>query len=120
MDSGGFYGSWWNLRLLMDSRIHQEPFFLLNMTERVNRKLKPLIAIYAQQRPNSWDNKIQKLAFAIRTAVNDKTGETPAFMMFGRDSRGPLDLLIGETTEEVQPTTSEHRQIQEYKKEFNQ
>ncbi|CAM4925738.1 unnamed protein product [Rotaria socialis] len=86
------------------------------MTERVNRTLKPLIAIYAQQRPNSWDNEIQKLAFAIRTAVNDTTGETPAFMMFGRDPRGPLDLLIGETTEEAQPTTSEHRQIQEYKK----
>ncbi|CAM2723968.1 unnamed protein product [Rotaria socialis] len=27
VDSGGFYGSWWNLRLLMDSRIHQEPLF---------------------------------------------------------------------------------------------
>ncbi|CAF3407954.1 unnamed protein product [Rotaria socialis] len=44
--------------------------------------------------------------FAIRTAVNDTTGETPAFMMFGRDPRGPLDLLIGETTEEAQPTTT--------------
>ncbi|CAF2053934.1 unnamed protein product [Rotaria magnacalcarata] len=86
-----------------------------NMTERVNRTLKPLISIYAQQRPNSWDNEIQKLAFAIRTAVNDTTGETPAFMMFGRDPRGPLDSLIGETTEEAQPTTSEHRQIQECK-----
>ncbi|CAF4537204.1 unnamed protein product, partial [Rotaria magnacalcarata] len=85
------------------------------MTERVNRTLKPLISIYAQQRPNSWDNEIQKLAFAIRTAVNDTTGETPAFMMFGRDPRGPLDSLIGETTEEAQPTTSEHRQIQECK-----
>ncbi|CAF3221850.1 unnamed protein product [Rotaria sp. Silwood2] len=87
-----------------------------NMTERVNRTLKPLIAIYAQQRPNSWDNEIQKLAFAIRTAVNDTTGETPAFMMFGRDPRGPLDLLIGETIKESQPATIEQGQIQEYKK----
>ncbi|CAF4531871.1 unnamed protein product [Rotaria sp. Silwood2] len=87
-----------------------------NMTERVNRTLKPLIAIYAQQRPNSWDSEIQKLAFAIRTAVNDTTGETPAFMMFGRDPRGPLDLLVGETTEEPQPATIEQGQIQEYKK----
>ncbi|CAF4271185.1 unnamed protein product, partial [Rotaria magnacalcarata] len=86
------------------------------MTERVNRTLKPLIAIYAQQQPTSWDKEIQKLAYAIRTAVNETTGETPAFMMFGRDPRGPLDLLIGERTEEARPTTNEHVQIQEYKK----
>ncbi|CAF2775804.1 unnamed protein product [Rotaria sp. Silwood2] len=87
-----------------------------NMTERVNRTLKPLIAIYAQQQPNSWDREIQKLAYAIRTAVNETTGETPAFMMFGRDPRGPLDLLVGERTEEARITTNEHVQIQEYKK----
>ncbi|CAF2035716.1 unnamed protein product [Rotaria magnacalcarata] len=87
-----------------------------NMTERVNRTLKPLIAIYAQQQPTSWDKEIQKLAYAIRTAVNETTGETPAFMMFGRDPRGPLDLLIGERTEEARPTTNEHVQIQEHKK----
>ncbi|CAF2192942.1 unnamed protein product [Rotaria magnacalcarata] len=87
-----------------------------NMTERVNRTLKPLIAIYAQQQPTSWDKEIQKIAYAIRTAVNETTGETPAFMMFGRDPRGPLDLLIGERTEDAQLNTDEHGQIQEYKK----
>ncbi|CAF4561187.1 unnamed protein product, partial [Rotaria magnacalcarata] len=51
------------------------------MTERVNRTLKPIIAIYAQQQPTSWDKEIQKIAYAIRTAVNETTGETPAFMM---------------------------------------
>ncbi|CAF1432643.1 unnamed protein product [Rotaria sordida] len=89
-----------------------------NMTERVNRTLKPLIAIYAQQQHNSWDDEIQKLAFAIRTAVNETTGETPAFMMFGRDLRGPLDLLIGETTEGPRSTTVDHGLIQEYKRKL--
>ncbi|CAF2181851.1 unnamed protein product, partial [Rotaria magnacalcarata] len=70
-----------------------------NMTERVNRTLKLLIPIYPQQQPTSWDKEIQKLAYAIRTAVNEITDETPAFMMLGRDPRGPLDLLIGERTE---------------------
>ena len=86
-----------------------------NMTEQVNRTLKPLIAIYAQQQHNSWDEEIQKLAFAIRTAVNETTGETPAFMMFGRDLRGPLDVLIGETTEESRSTPIHHELIQQYK-----
>ena len=87
------------------------------MRERVNRTLKPLIAIYAQQQQHhSWHIEIQKLAFAIRTAINETTGETPAFMMFGRDPRGPLDLLIGETIEEPNLTAVHHVSIQEYKK----
>lgn len=87
-----------------------------NMTERVNRTLKPLIAIYAQRHYNSWDTEIQKLAFAIRTAVNETTGETPAFMMFGRDPRGPLDLLVGETIESPNSIEVNHETIQDYKK----
>ncbi|CAF1437675.1 unnamed protein product, partial [Didymodactylos carnosus] len=54
-----------------------------NMTERVNRTLKPMLAIFAQNHPHSWDKEVQKLAFALRTSVNETTGETPAFMIFG-------------------------------------
>lgn len=86
-----------------------------NMTERVNRTLKPLIAIYAQRLPHSWDKEIQKLAFAIRTSVNETTGEIPAFLMFGRDIKGPLDLIIGEPTIGPPPLTIEHKEIQDYK-----
>ncbi|CAM4822352.1 unnamed protein product [Rotaria magnacalcarata] len=75
-----------------------------NMTERVNRTLKLLIPIYPQQQPTSWDKEIQKLAYAIRTAVNEITDEIPAFMMLGRDPRGPLDLLIGDLVWVAIPT----------------
>ena len=86
-----------------------------NMTERVNRTLKPLIAIYAQNQSNSWDKEIHKLAFALRTAVNESTGETPAFMMFGRDPRGPLDLITSTKTEGPPTAAHENIHIQEYK-----
>lgn len=86
-----------------------------NMTERVNRTLKPLISIYAHRQPHSWDKEIQRLAFAIRTSINETTGETPAFLMFGRDIRGPLDLITGDQTSGPPPTTCEQKQIQEYK-----
>ena len=102
------------LRIKQDLTANYHP--QSNMTERANRTLKPLIAIYAQQQHNSWDKEIQKLAFAIRTAVNETTGETPAFMMFGRDLRGPLDLLIGEPTVGPRSTVVDHGIIQEYKK----
>lgn len=86
-----------------------------NMTERVNRTLKPLIAIYAQRQPQSWDKNIQQIAFALRTTINQTTGETPAFLMFGRDLRGPLDLITGPLTQEPPTTTFEQKQIKEYK-----
>lgn len=86
-----------------------------NMTERVNRTLKPLIAIYAQQQPQTWDREIQKLAFAMRTSVNETTGETPAFLMFGRDPRGPLDVITGDGVDGP-PTTEEETQTQQYKR----
>ena len=86
-----------------------------NMTERVNRTLKEQIRIYAEQNHKEWDREIQKLAFAIRTSVNETTGETPAFLTFGRDPKVPLDLLIG-IDEQNQPLTLPNDEItQAYK-----
>ena len=86
-----------------------------NMTERANRTLKPLIAIYAEQQPHSWDSEIHNIAFAIRTAVNETTGDTPAFMMFGRDLRSPIDTITGEAVTGPPSSADEQEQIQEYK-----
>lgn len=87
-----------------------------NLTERVNRTLKPMLSIFSHKHPHSWDKEIQKLAFAIRTSINETTGEIPAFMMFGRDFKLPIDLLIGEQTQGPPPTTIESKQIDEYRK----
>jgi hypothetical protein len=86
-----------------------------NMTERVNRTLKPLIAIFAQEHPHSWDKEIQKLALAIRTSVNETTGDTPAFLMFGRDPRIPLDLMVGDPIQGLPSINAEQDQIQNYR-----
>jgi Integrase core domain len=86
-----------------------------NMTECVNRTLKPLVAIFAQDHPHSWDKKIQQLAFAIRTSINETTGDTPAFLMFGRDPRTPLDLIIGDSIQGPPTTTTEPDHIRNYR-----
>ena len=86
-----------------------------NMTERVNRTLKPLIAIYAQRHPGLWDKEIQKLAFAIRTSVNETTGDTPAYLNFGRDPQTPLDLILTNYVSGPPPTTPEHQYIRNYR-----
>ncbi|CAF3796274.1 unnamed protein product [Rotaria sp. Silwood1] len=87
-----------------------------NMSERVNRTLKPLIAIFAQRSPHSWDKEIQKLAFAIRTSINETTGDTPAFLMFGRDPRTPLDLIVGDPIRGLPSTIGEQTQVHNYRR----
>ncbi|CAF0924945.1 unnamed protein product, partial [Didymodactylos carnosus] len=66
-----------------------------NLSERVNRTLKPMLAIFAQKDKQSWDIRLPQLALAIRTAINESTGQTPAFLMYGRELRLPLDLMYG-------------------------
>lgn len=86
-----------------------------NMSERVNRTLKPLIAIFSQEHPHSWDKEIQQLAFAIRTSINETTGDTPAFLMFGRDPRTPLDLIVGNPVHGPPPLIDDQGKIQDYR-----
>ncbi|CAF1613983.1 unnamed protein product [Rotaria magnacalcarata] len=92
-----------------------------NMTERVNRNLKPMIAQYAQENTHSWDRHLSKLALSIRTSINETTGETPAYLNFGRDPKLPIDLLLTEPSRN-QPTlpTSIPAEIDTYKQHLRE
>ncbi|CAF4541454.1 unnamed protein product, partial [Didymodactylos carnosus] len=39
--------------------------------------------------------RLPQLALAIRAAINESTGQTPAFLMYGRELKLPLDLMYG-------------------------
>ncbi|CAF1059753.1 unnamed protein product [Didymodactylos carnosus] len=52
------------------------------------------IECYARNDQRALDVKLPQLAFAT-TAINDSAGESPAFLMFGRDPRLPTDVLFG-------------------------
>ena len=90
------------------------------MTERVNRTLKAQLAIYIERYPSLWDNKITKLAFAIRTSVNETTGDTPAYLNFGRNPLIPLDLMFHKPITNLPPTTPEHCYIRHYRTNLTQ
>ena len=65
-----------------------------NLSERINRTLKPILASLAHNDSKSWDLKLSQIAFALRTAPSESTNNSPAFLMFGRHPRQPLDLLL--------------------------
>ncbi|GFX70373.1 retrovirus-related Pol polyprotein from transposon 17.6 [Trichonephila clavipes] len=52
-------------------------------TQRVNRDLVQMIANYANDQHDKWDQFLREFAYAIRTAVNETTGKPPAELFLG-------------------------------------
>ncbi|GFV84855.1 transposon Ty3-I Gag-Pol polyprotein [Trichonephila clavipes] len=55
-----------------------------NRIERVNRDLMQMIANYVNYHHDTWNQFLREFAYAIRTALNETTGETPAELFLGR------------------------------------
>ncbi|GFX87635.1 retrovirus-related Pol polyprotein from transposon 17.6 [Trichonephila clavipes] len=65
-----------------------------NRTECVNRDLVQMIANYVIEQHDTWDQFISEFAYAIRTAVNETTGKTPAELFLGRKLITPFQKLV--------------------------
>ncbi len=74
-----------------------------NLTERVNRTLKTMIASYVQDRHRHWDRWLAEFRFAINSAWQESTGFTPAEVMMGRKLKGPLERVIAKTPDPDSP-----------------
>lgn len=64
-----------------------------NPVERYHRTMKTSLAIFTNNDHQSWDFHLKFVVFAMRTAVNESTGFSPAFLTFGRELRSPHDLV---------------------------
>lgn len=56
-----------------------------NPTERQNRTIKTMLAIYVKDNHRTWDAEIHKVACALRTARQETTRVSPYFVNFGRN-----------------------------------
>lgn len=65
-----------------------------NLTERVNKVLKTMIASYVGEHHQDWDKWLPEFRLAINTAVHETTGVAPALLALGRNIKGPLERLI--------------------------
>ena len=62
-----------------------------NLTERVNRTLKTMIASFVKDKHNTWDMWLSEFRFTINSAWQESTGFTPAEIALGRKLKGPLE-----------------------------
>ena len=78
------------------------------LVERFNRTLASLIRSYLEMRVTDWDEHIPYLTSAYRATVHPSTGFTPNFLMFGRETSGPVDLLFPVPKEGQSPSVPEY------------
>ncbi|KFM68617.1 Transposon Ty3-I Gag-Pol polyprotein, partial [Stegodyphus mimosarum] len=60
-----------------------------NIAERVNKNIVKIIRSYVSTHHKRWDGYIDELAYALRTAIHDSTGKTPAELFLGRPEARP-------------------------------
>ena len=61
----------------------------VNPVERMNQTVKTMIVSFLEKSHTKWDEHIDELAFAYNTTIQDTTGESPAFLNYGRHPKLP-------------------------------
>ena len=64
------------------------------LVERYNRTLLNALSAYVSDHQRDWDLYVALVCFAYRCAVHESTGVAPCEVMFGRQLRGPVDLVM--------------------------
>ena len=78
------------------------------LVERYNATLAQCISMYVDANQRNWDEHLNAIQFAYRTAPSDVLGESPFFMMYGRDAALPCDPALL-PPREMSSSVAEHR-----------
>lgn len=81
--------------------------------ERFNRTLHNLLRTLPVSRKHDWASCLPQVIFCYNTTPHQVTGESPFFLMFGREPGLPVDFLLGRVNDpvpgEVQDWVAEHQ-----------
>ena len=70
-----------------------------SVVERLNRTMgNSLRAMLAESEHLEWDQLVPQIMRAVRATPHSSTGETPNYLMLGRETRLPHDLLLNYPT----------------------
>lgn len=83
--------------------------------ERFNRTLHDLLRTLPASRKRDWVSCLPQVLFCYNTTPQQSIGESPFFLMFGREPRLPVDFLLGRVRDpepgEVQDWMTEHQEM---------
>jgi hypothetical protein len=64
------------------------------LTERFNHVLCTMLTHYTNASQTDWDEYLPFVLLAYRVTVQETTGQTPFYMLYGRNVRFPFDTLV--------------------------
>lgn len=64
------------------------------LVERFNGTLAQSLSMYVSKDQKDWDRHISTVLFAYRVSPSDVTGESPFYLLYGRDPRLPMDVSL--------------------------
>jgi len=65
------------------------------MVERYHRSLNSILAKIISDDQRDWCERAPVAAAAYRASVHEATGYSPNFLMLGRETRSPIDVVLG-------------------------
>ena len=88
--------------------------------ERTNRTLENMLKCLGEKEKSNWKDHLASLAFAYNSTVNKVTGYSPFYLMFGRESRLPIDLIFGIEIEKPLKASSYDQYVRDWQTSMKQ
>ena len=84
--------------------------------ERLNQTICNILNCVIYENPFSWDKIVKLCTLAYNSSVQESTGQTPYFMVFGREATLPIDLVCPVK----QPGIKQYKNSSEFVQELQQ
>src|SRR5688572_32150540 len=65
------------------------------LIERFHRTLNAMLGKIISSHQRDWDEVLPHVLAAYRASLHEATGFTPNYLMFGRETRAPIDVVYG-------------------------
>ena len=79
------------------------------LVERFNGTIAVALSMYTSKDQLDWDVYLPQVLFAYRVAPSEVTGESPFFLLYGRDPRLPIDVELL-PRQDPSPSVLDHRE----------
>jgi hypothetical protein len=86
----------WNVNHKFTTTYHPQT----NFAERVNRNIRSILSSYLNEKHAKWDEFLPSTALALRTAVSDTMGFSPAMLNLGRELQLPFDRSLDDSSDD--------------------
>ena len=81
------------------------------LVERMNKTLRSMIAKHAIKFGLDWDLHLQQLLFANRVKPQESTGESPFYLLYGRDAKLPTKTALSKPLSPYQEDLDDYRLV---------